>query len=143
MGKKQKKVETVSADDQMKTDAINECKRWVDKSIELNTRFTKEQHDASAAMALTNETRITWLERAALVLQIDVRRCSYRNDVALAWSTNEGDIIRLEESDITPEDDGIAVGDPMKIFNSVEDLLNMQANFNNLINNAKANELEQ
>ena len=94
-------------------------------------------------MALTNETRITWLERAALVLQIDVRRCSYRNDVALAWSTNEGDIIRLEESDITPEDDGIAVGDPMKIFNSVEDLLNMQANFNNLINNAKANELEQ
>tara|TARA_R100000808_G_C2150233_1_gene158903 strand:- start:1778 stop:2206 length:429 start_codon:yes stop_codon:yes gene_type:complete len=142
MGKK-KKTEAVSADDQMKTDAVNECKRWVDKSIELRTRFSNEHHDLAAAIAMTNETRITWLERAALVLQIDVRRCNYRDDVALAWATSEGDIIRLEESDIAPEDTTVFVGDPMRVFETVEDLLNMQANFNNLINNAKTNELDQ
>ena len=50
------------------------------------------------AITVVHESRLTWLERLAGVLGIDVRRGVFNKQMGLYWSDTDGNILLDEES---------------------------------------------
>lgn len=113
-----KKVKDVTPEDKIRTDAVNECKFWVDMANNVLSKNSDSIKELTELVTMTNESKITWLERCAMVLNIDSRRCHTSDGVLiLAWSDMEGNVLRESEE---PE------AKPLKVFNTIEDLLNLR-----------------
>jgi len=126
-----KKIKDVSPEDKLRTEAINECKLWVDMANNVLITNRDKVKDITNLMTLTNESRITWLERCAMVLNIDVRRTHVGAELVLAWSDMEGNILREDDSEDSK---------PLRTFTCVEDLLNLRVDAKRT---SKASEVEQ
>ena len=97
---------------ELKANAMMECKDWVDRT-KRSMAHADEQINKYAEIRLgMNECRITWLERAAGVMQVDVRRDVVNDELDVFWSDTEGNILRDEET-----------GEPIKRIDTVADIM--------------------
>ncbi len=97
---------------ELKASAMQECNDWVVRC----QRSIQNIDDDIARMAddrlCINESRITWLERAAGVMQVDVRRDIVNDSLDLFWADTEGNILRDEETN-----------EPIKKITQVADIM--------------------
>jgi|TARA_R100001510_G_C7654840_1_gene213676 hypothetical protein len=127
-----KKVKDVTPEEKLRTDAVNECKFFVDMANKLLQKNRESVTELTEAMTMVAESKVTWLERCAMVLNIDARRCHTDDgSLILAWSDMDGNILRETQDEKS---------DPLKVFDSIEDLLNLRIDTQDA---KKASEVEQ
>lgn len=98
--------------DLLKAQAMNECNDWVVRCKRLMGKCEESGlnglDDLSEARMAFNEARITWLERACGVMDVDVRRAVINGHLDLFWADHEGEIMRDEEGVPLQEIEGVA-----------------------------------
>jgi len=107
--------EPEAAISELKINAMKECDGWVVRCKRLMGKCEESGlnglDDLSQARMAFNEARITWLERAAGVMDVDVRRAIINDHLDLFWADTEGEILR--------DDDG----KPLKKIELVADVM--------------------
>jgi hypothetical protein len=86
--------------DDLRNSAIKECGDWLDRITPCLEELTDERDRLNDAVMVVHESRLTWLERLAGLMDIDVRRGVFGNHMGLYWSDTDGNILRDEESDL-------------------------------------------
>ncbi len=117
---KKKKIEANGSDgeqvvavSEMKSAAMNECKQWVDQITGVLERTEDEMAKLQGIVHVVLEARITWLERACGVMDIDVRRAVFDGAVGLFWADVDGNIVMTEDDPEKPELELVSMDDVM------------------------------
>tara|TARA_R110002051_G_scaffold325343_2_gene427231 strand:+ start:100 stop:525 length:426 start_codon:yes stop_codon:yes gene_type:complete len=84
--------------DELRNSAIKECGDWLDRITTVLEEQKDERDILNNAITVVHESRLTWLERLAGVLGIDVRRGVFDKHMGLYWSDTDGNILLDEES---------------------------------------------
>tara|TARA_R100001463_G_scaffold88_3_gene442 strand:+ start:4687 stop:5097 length:411 start_codon:yes stop_codon:yes gene_type:complete len=79
---------------ELKANAMMECNDWVERCKKLIKSADEQISQLAENRLALNECRITWLERAAGVMQVDVRRDISDDQLDVFWSDTEGNILR-------------------------------------------------
>ena len=89
---------------EMRKNAIEECGRFLDLIHPTLSDLEADRDRISNAIMVVHESNMTWLERLAGVLDIDVRRGVFANHMGLYW-----EIIRADDLlKLTTTREGIA-----------------------------------
>lgn len=97
--------------DELRSRAIKECGDWIDRVTPCLEELKDERDRLNNAIMVVHESRLTWLERLAGVMMIDVRRAVFDNRMGLYWADTDGNILRDEETD-----------EPLHLVDTIEDL---------------------
>ena len=87
---------------ELRFEAMKECQFHVDRCARLLGKAEANRDDLSEAIMAFTEGRITWLERAAGVVGVDVRRGVFDSYMGLYWSDTDGVILMDEDDPETP-----------------------------------------
>jgi len=119
---KKKKSETNGADGQqamavseLKLAAMQECKGWVEQITDVIHRTENELDKLQGIIHVVLEARLTWLERACGVMDIDVRRGVFGGAVGLYWADVDGNIVMTEDDPNKPEFELVSIDDVMSL----------------------------
>ena len=98
----------------LRNSALKECGEWLDRINPCLEDLKAERDRLNDAVMVVHESRLTWLERMAGIMDIDVRRGVFGNHMGLFWSDTDGNILRDEESDL-----------PVHEVKTIEDLVKL------------------
>ena len=113
-------VETADSKDmaeeqaELRKNAVAECGRFLDLIIPSLESATDERDRLNDTIMVINESRLTWLERLAGILDIDVRRGLFDGHIGLYWADVDGNIL-LEDDTENPAHEIINAGDLLKL----------------------------
>ena len=91
--------------------AVRECGQWLDRIMPLLSDMEQKRDTANQLIMSLHESRMTWLERAANVIDVDVRRGVFDGHFGLYWSDVDGNILLDEET-----------GEPQLEMTNIDDL---------------------
>ena len=106
--------------------AVRECGQWLDRIMPLFSEMEQKRDAANQIISFLHESRMTWLERAANVLDVDVRRGVFDGHFGLFWSDVDGNIL-LEEETEKPQLEIANMSDLYKCLTTKEGALTMLA----------------
>ncbi len=88
-----------SESESLRKSAIKECADWLARISPHLEELLGEQERLRNAILCVHEARLTWLERLAGVMDIDVRRGVFNNSMGLFWSDTDGNILMDDDAD--------------------------------------------
>ena len=104
---------------EMRKNAIEECGRFLDLIHPTLSDLEADRDRISNAIMVVHESNMTWLERLAGVLDIDVRRGVFANHMGLYWADVDGNILMDDDPDFpTPAHEIIRADDLLKLTTS-------------------------
>tara|TARA_R110000824_G_scaffold60696_6_gene162076 strand:+ start:6542 stop:6979 length:438 start_codon:yes stop_codon:yes gene_type:complete len=106
---------------EMRKNAIEECGRFLDLIRPTLSDLEADRDRISNAIMVVHESNMTWLERLAGVLDIDVRRGVFANHMGLYWADVDGNILMDDDPDFpTPAHEIIRADDLLKLTTTRE-----------------------
>jgi len=104
--------------------AVTECGQWLDRIMPLLSDMEQKRDTANQLIMSLHESRMTWLERAANVIDVDVRRGVFDGHFGLYWSDVDGNILQDEETG-KPVLEMTCIGDLYKCLTTKDDALTL------------------
>ena len=105
----------------LRKSAIKECTEWIDRITPHLEALFDEQERLNNAIMCVHESRLTWLERLAGVLDIDVRRGVFAKKMGLFWADVDGNILMDSDPDFPlPSHEITSAADLLKLTTTKE-----------------------